>query len=267
MTQLITLRQRIKTIETIKKTTNAMRLIAMSAHARLKQHKGQLHAYEQALTHLIQKVSPTWPLLEDHHSSHSLIIAIGSHKGLCGNFNTTLLKEFLHSRPPYQHTTIIIGKQLHDLCSLNKIHFDSYYENLSLATYHHIAHELADTIIRHNYQSVLLVTQEAKTFFTQKPRTVAVWPLTSPEPTTITEPRAIEGSHEKLFHKLVRSYLVTHITKILFESLYAEQAARFLTMDTATRNAENLLTSMKLEYNKLRQAIITRELTDLTSSL
>jgi F-type H+-transporting ATPase subunit gamma len=66
---------------------------------------------------------------------------------------------------------------------------------------------------------------------------------------------------------LVDSYIKSSITNLLFQSLLAEQASRFLAMDNATNNAENLLEKLNLQYNKSRQAIITKELSELSSSL
>jgi F-type H+-transporting ATPase subunit gamma len=70
-----------------------------------------------------------------------------------------------------------------------------------------------------------------------------------------------------ILNQLSQQVLVAQIQYILFESLIAEQAARFISMDNSTKNANDLLETTKLQYNKLRQAKITRELIELSSSL
>src|SRR5438477_12588314 len=98
MSQLIQMRNRIKTIETIKKITHAMRLISMSAHAHMKVQQEPLGFYLKTLSSLIAKVyqtAPRWKherLMPKQKIKNSLTIFIGSQKGLCGNFNTQLIK-------------------------------------------------------------------------------------------------------------------------------------------------------------------------------
>lgn len=77
----------------------------------------------------------------------------------------------------------------------------------------------------------------------------------------------MEQPAEQLARDLAQLYVEAQLHQALFQSLLAEQAARFISMDNATRNAEGLLDLSKLQYNKLRQAKITREITELVSSL
>jgi len=76
-----------------------------------------------------------------------------------------------------------------------------------------------------------------------------------------------EQEPAEVLNSLVITYLEARIEQLLFQSLLAEHAARFVSMDSSTRNAKNLLDATKLQYNKLRQAKITKELTELTGSL
>src|SRR5688572_8454660 len=98
MSKLIQMRNRIKTIQTIKKVTDVMRIISMSAHSRLKANQGPLGDYLntlQALLVKVQRITPTWTnerLMPTDDNNNPLIIIIGSQKGLCGNFNTQLSK-------------------------------------------------------------------------------------------------------------------------------------------------------------------------------
>ena len=100
MSQLIQMRRRIKTIETIRKITNAMRLIAMSGHSRLKHKEELVKNYNNQVEELYKQIRSQIPENYDPLARHispnapELIILIGSQKGLCGNFNSNVFKSF-----------------------------------------------------------------------------------------------------------------------------------------------------------------------------
>ena len=133
-----------------------------------------------------------------------------------------------------------------------------------------IAQEITHTIIhaKNPYSSVIILSNEFKSFFNQKPRIYTLIPFVNQTSGNnhISDDILWDQSPEILLDELVHQYVEGHIHFILFESLLAEHAARFVSMDTATRNADGLLDSAKLQYNKLRQAKITKELTELVGS-
>ena len=265
MSQLVILRQRIKAIETVKKTTNAMRLIAMSTHSRLRHHKEQFQVYRNALHTLMAQI-PAQSLQKEARSEH-LVIIVGSQKGLCGIYNTSLVKYFNQLILPQPFKLMVIGRQIYEILNAQKTLIDSYQLQFSIQSYHTIAFQIAQTILHNNYKAVYIISQEAKTFFLQKPRMTQVWPVATQTTTESSDELIFEENPQELYQHLLQAYIVTQLDTFFFESLLAEQAARFLSMDNATHNADSLLTSMKLDYNKLRQALITRELADLSGSL
>ena len=110
-----------------------------------------------------------------------------------------------------------------------------------------------------------------KTFFVQKPQEAPLIPLTLKAEQELSNNQSIdyewEQSPTSLLDELARQTILINLHYLLFESLLAEHAARFISMDNATRNAQALLEETKLQYNKLRQAKITKELTELVSSM
>jgi F-type H+-transporting ATPase subunit gamma len=129
------------------------------------------------------------------------------------------------------------------------------------------------------YSSVKILSNELKTFFYQKPRLIQLIPIDSdqenlPENTLDNNNNTAFSSQdyfwsqkaEEILDKLAPQYIASNVNSFLIESLLAEQAARFLSMDTATRNAKKLLEETTLQYNKLRQAKITKELTELATN-
>lgn len=283
MSQLVQMRQRIKAIETIKKITYAMRLISMSAHSRLKRKQDTIIRYIDTIEQLFGKIyttHATWrsPILNPTTTHNKqLIILVGSQKGLCGNFNSNL--SYFFEAHYNQYTTqssdiIIIGKKVIDSTKkFNHTNVIATYETFNMHNLFTIAQAIADTIVHASpvYTEVILFSNQLKGFFAQKPHISTLVPFAPSERAKNTMPIATDDfiwEHEpkELLDHIANQYLEAQIQYLLFQSLYAEQAARFVSMDNATRNAENLLESTTLTYNKLRQAKITKELTELTSS-
>jgi F-type H+-transporting ATPase subunit gamma len=273
------MRQRIQTIKTIKKVTHAMRLIAMSSHSHLKNIQGNLRNYQNVLMAIFTKIrtqEPLWrdPILQPYdQNARSLYIIISSQKGLCGNFNAALFelckKSINRSIPP---RIITIGKKATEFIE-NSFDLEAIisFDELNKRNYLSIAQQLIDHIfsIQKPYSSVVMISNFAQTFFTQLPRITNIIPIESS--TNFSHIPATEYLWDQppinTLNQLSKQTIIAQIQCILFESLIAEQAARFISMDNSTKNANNLLETTKLQYNKLRQAKITRELIELTSSL
>jgi F-type H+-transporting ATPase subunit gamma len=283
MSELVIMRQRMKAIGTIKKVTHAMRLISMSSHAQLKKKKAFLEEYKDALIAIISDIlqshsdwtnSILWPNQKDYRP---IIIIVGSQKGLCGNFNTNLFnyiekKIALINRNELH--SIIVGKKAVDYVSEQNfgtiaIEFSEFTQGKLLS----IAVKIADHIwhARKPYSSVTLYYNTSKTFFAQMPAIFELIPFKEHKALNkkinTHEAYRWEQDPNDILNALSHRFMQSIIQEILFQSLIAEQAARFIAMDSSTRNASNLLDSMRLDYNKLRQAKITRELTDLVASL
>ena len=287
MSKLIQLRSRIATIETIKKVTDAMRIISMSTHSRLKHQQEPLNVYMQELSLLLAKVkqaTPSWSnerIMPPENNDHSpFIIFIGSQKGLCGGFNAQLTKvlseflsDYIDQKRSINYTFSAIGKKATDYLSTNyPDRLISSYPNLGTHNFLRIAQELTDHImtVTPQYTSVIIMSNIFKSFFIQKPTITTLIPFTPPLFTAaITSPE--EGylwdtEPDEILNSLAIQYIEARLQHFIFQSLLAEHAARFISMDNSTRNAINLLETSRLEYNKLRQAKITTEITELTGS-
>lgn len=280
MSQLIQIRQRIKAIQTIKKITHAMRLISMSMHSRLKNRELPLKAYTHAIHDLFNTLSATYPLWKspilqpnNHEYQKNLIIIVSSQKGLCGSFNSalfTLVRKEIATYAPNTHY-ILIGKKAigfgKELPHGSVIQTFSSFTN---STRTEIARQVAQLITAEQqpYTQVTIISNMLKTFFQQKPTVTTLIPVTQQTGTInpdISDYRW-EQEPDTLLNYLSNLYIITIIEHAFFQSLFAEHAARFISMDTATRNAETILEATKLTYNKLRQTKITKELTELSGS-
>ena len=276
MEQLIVMKQRIKAVETIKKVTHAMRLISMSSHTRLLEKRKHLAAYKKTFeelwysVHLVLPPLPEEPLFEE---PKDLCILISSQKGLCGTFNATLFKFFEQQIPKLnkQHHFIGIGQFAIDYLKRHKVVSLASYSNISPHHFIPIAQALTDLIMENplKYRTVTVYSNSEKTFFVQQAKRTEIFPFPAPDlaETETHTSYLFEQSPELLRETISRLLLSVSLQNLLFESLLSEQAARFISMDTSTRNADNLITTMKLGYNKVRQAGITRELSELSATL
>jgi F-type H+-transporting ATPase subunit gamma len=273
MTQLIHIRQRIKAIETTKKITHAMRLISMSLHAQLKHRAPFVAHYTHAMRSSYyqiwhatkEKIQPPQAPLKQ---KNRLIFIIGSQKGLCGNFNVYLL----YSLKEYHHESvdlIVIGKKILEYAQHQQHTILRNYPDLSLRTLFQYAQKLTTIALEYldQYEYISILSNIPKTFFIQKPHLRILMPF--PPPDNEVPPRTEyywQQDQQEVYAMMLRAYLQASFYQALFESLLAEQAARFISMDAATRNAKKLLEVTKLQYNKFRQSIITKELTELSGN-
>lgn len=278
MSKLIQLRQRSKAIDTIKKITHAMRLVSMSTHSHLQRLQESFNTYSNKLEQLFTQLmsyAPAWrnPIIHpSHEESHkTLIILIGSQKGLCGSFNTQLFK-LLHHEISTRGTTpfdlIAVGQKAVDFAkTIETGTLIQTYSKFTIVRLISIARELALNIIeaKHPYHSVLIAANYSKSFFVQKPEIIPLIPIIVPETIQVPDTQDFDWQEKpaKLLDTVLPQYLESKMQQHLFQSLISEHAARFISMDSATRNAKDLLELNNLEYNKLRQAKITKELSEL----
>jgi F-type H+-transporting ATPase subunit gamma len=282
MSKLVQMRSRIQTIETIRKVTDVMRIISMSAHSRLKIKQAPLGEYLNALKNLFAKVqqsTPSWTheqLMPTSNNNNRLIIVIGSQKGLCGAFNTQLSKlldEYLRQNPSGNYHFSAVGKKPIDYL------INNYPDKLILSfptitarNFLTIAQEMTDLIMTASpaYTSVVIISNVFKNFFVQK---ATITPLIPFDPTQVlttefsaTKEYTWDEDPADVLNKLAVQYIEAQFQHLIFQSLLAEHAARFISMDNSTRNANTLLTDTKLEYNKVRQSKITTEITELSGN-
>lgn len=273
MSYLIQLGTRIKATEITKKTTNAMRLIAMSTHMRLRQRKAALEAYKYNIQKTLSEITGEIPQEQLLRPGKKLLVVVGSQKGLCGNYNANLEAYFSRQLPNYSdYDVLVIGKQMQQRVLYEKTPILLSYEQFSLSTLAALTHDLAHYVISSPYTAVILFSTRPKTFFMQSHETEILIKSnfqyskngTAEEPAiTPASNNLLEQPYEQTFNFLGLLALKARIEEILIDALMAEASSRFLSMDAATRNADDLITHMKLDHNKLRQAAITRELTDL----
>lgn len=236
-----------------------MRLISMSIHARLRNKKEILEEYTQEIAHIRDQLQAQENAAETPNYTAQqkipVIILIGSQKGLCGTLNQELFKFAEQTKNITAQSLIItVGKYASDYVIRKGITPYAQFDKFSMNNYIHIAQQVTQLLITLDHPLVTVLSNKPRTFFVQKPHQQDLL-ITYDAHAPANLVNTIELMHIKV-----------SIMYALHEALYAEQAARFLSMDSSTRNAETLLIQTKIDYNKARQANITRELTELSAS-
>lgn len=283
MAQLIQMRQRIKAIETIKKITHAMRLISMSTHSRVKTRGRHATKHSDGILELFHALRAEHPTLEhslfateQKQPQRVLLILVGSQKGLCGTFNAQIFQAFeqYQAEQTAPIDVIAVGKRAVDFIKRtahDNVSLAAEYQTFSASTLAYVTEKLTHEVLKRapRYHAIVMLNARPRTFFLQEQFKTNLKPLHIEAPVSATRAtqeylpaHAPTALLEALVHRTVSSVIRCR----LLDSLLAEQAARFVAMDSSTRNATALLEEMQLRYNKIRQAKITKELIELSSS-
>jgi F-type H+-transporting ATPase subunit gamma len=280
MATLADLKSRIKGIKSTQHITRAMQMIAQ---ARLRHWRGLLaqsrpyaSALETIVANLALRVSSTeHPLLEQRDEKRQVLLIITSDRGLCGAFNSNVIKMVEEITGRSQDAAILlfsIGKKGVDY--FRRQHYPVEYSrsgifrDLSISHTTPIAALLLKKYSKGDIDSFYIVYNQFKSLLEQKVVVKKLLPILRAEPPHqravidyIYEPQKIT-----ILKKLLPLYIVNSIYLSFLESHTAEHAARMITMESATNNAEELLEQLTLLHNKLRQGQITKELLEIVST-
>jgi len=289
MAQLNQMRLKINTIESIKKITHAMRLISMSQRMRLNHKAPFMQSYKEELSKLLKLVESANKPQDQEEAYNSqikrnLIVIVGSQKGLAGTFNSSLFRLLEKKITPEQYSNtdfITVGKKASDFIKKRVIPIKTY-DNFGIQTIYKVSAEIFSNITEAapKYTQVIFYVNKPKNFFVQIPEEFTLIPFKY-EDTQSNNSSKDFGDHnthdmdeyiweqpiQEVFDYMIKEYMYFTVQYLLFNSLVAEQAARFRSMDNATNNADELLKTLKLQYNKIRQTKITKEITELSTNI
>ena len=243
------------------------------------------HEARRVLAHIASRVEETaHPLLAQRPGAASgptLVIAIAADRGLCGSFNTNVVKavaQFVRDSPGRPVELGLVGRKSRDM--LGRRGFPVRFEHVNLPRVIHfaeaeaIARPAIDDFIEGRVDSVHLVYNEFKSIIQQRVVIEQLLPLPAIEAesegdgTTAASARVdylYEPSPQRIFEGLLEQLVLAQVLRALVESTAAFYAAQMTAMDAATRNSAEMLDSLTLYMNKIRQAAITREIIEVVS--
>lgn len=283
MPSLLDLRRRIRAVKSTQQITKAMKMIAASrlrkAQDRILNARPYAEQMLRVLNSLVARVDPGGHVLlqmpERHPGSKTLIFVITADRGLCGSFNTNVIKgagAFIVESPGRDVALGLIGRKGRDF--FRRRGFDVRYEqvgifqNLSFDEARAIAGTAMEEFTSGRADSVYLVYNQFKSVMQQRVVVERLLPIPRLEPEPDAPPLMdylYEPAPAKIYRDLLPRHVETQVYRALLESAAAEHAARMTAMDAASKNSAEMIDQLTLYMNKVRQAAITREIIEVVS--
>lgn len=292
MATLRDLRQRISAIKNTEKITAAMRVVASTKLRRAQQAILAARPYsvkiQEVLGNLVAANEEEYfhPLLRKPKDSKNVaVVVVTSDRGLCGSFNSNLLKGAMHhitQQLPSEHksmkvSVIAVGKKAGAFLAKSGVNvvrqYPDIFAKLDFSTAEDIASVIADGFTGEKFDRVEIIYNEFKSIIKQEVRLTNLLPI---EPKMTPQAKQAAALHPErtvdyifeptrgdIMDSLLPKYLKIQIWRALLESNAAEQASRMMAMETASKNAKDLIGNLTLSYNKARQAAITKEMLEI----
>lgn len=276
MANLKEIRNRITSVSSTMQITSAMKMVSAAKLKKAQDAITAMRPYAEKLTELLQNLSAS---IEDGDNGvyttqrdvkRVLVVAITSNRGLCGAFNTNVIKEVKNRTDFYsgkQVAVFAIGKKGNDVLSKTSsvvANKSQVFDQLTFDNVAQIAEEIMAVYAAGDYDRVELVYNQFKNAATQIVRTEQFLPLVSSgAKQNNSVDYLFEPEKESIIETLIPKSLKTQLYKAVRDSFAAEHGARMTAMHKATDNATELRNQLKLTYNKARQAAITNEILEI----
>jgi F-type H+-transporting ATPase subunit gamma len=284
MPSLLDMRRRIKSVKNTQQITKAMKMVAAAKLKRAQDRVTAARPFAQKMSAVLGNLSGkigddfSSPLLNERGDSKYLMVVVSADKGLCGGFNANLIKAvqaFLRENEGKSAEMIPVGRKARDFFKRRNITFVQEYVGLTGTGRVELkdAVEIAEKVIRtftedETIDKVFLVFTEFKTVLSQKPVIEQLLPIPKIEAEEETSANAeyiYEQPPAEIFGKLLPMQVETQVYRAMLESVASEQGSRMTAMDSASKNAGELIDTLTLNMNRIRQAAITKEIIEVVS--
>lgn len=289
MANLKTIRKRIVTVKSTQKITRAMKMVAGARLHRAQQRISAMRPYakqaSEVLNDVVKALGPAGlevehPLLARRPEKQVLLLVITSDRGLCGAFNANINKTaeaFWKSKEAagVGVKMATIGRRGRDYFRRRSAptfeSFEGVWDDLGMAQGRRVARAVLAPFLRGEVDAIYVIYTEFKSAMTQQVNTIRLLPLkeveeVSDDGASLDEPAPeyiFEPDQGSIFERLVPIYIEITLLRALFDSVASELGARMTAMDSATKNAKEMISKLTLAYNRQRQAVITTELIEI----
>ena len=277
MSGLKEIRNRISSVSSTMQITNAMKMVSA---AKLKKAQDSITAtlpYSNKLSELVKNISASIdsvdsnPLFVSREVRKTLIIVITSNKGLCGGFNSNIIKEVYNISSEYgsnKPDLLTIGKKGDDILKKKFNVISSHndlFEQFSYLNVKSIANKIMQLYTDEKYDEVILVYNHFKNAATQIITKEQFLPISENTDNNVSTSGdyIFEPNRERILEELIPKTLSIQLFKSISDSIAGEHGARMTAMHKATDNASELRDQLKLTYNKARQTAITNEILEI----
>jgi F-type H+-transporting ATPase subunit gamma len=281
MPALIDLRRRIKSVKNTQQITKAMKTVSTAKFKKAQRTLLEGRPYWHNSPALVGCLA-SWaeecksPLFDEREERRIHVVVITSDKGLCGAFNSNLMAKtqtFLREKAKTSEVRLmLVGKKAVNYFRRQPYAVELAYtdkiEKISLGELKKIGRDMMRLYAFQKTDGVYIAYNEFKSILAPRIMLVRLLPIPVPEEETAgSVVPDWEPGEAKLLEYLLPLYVESQIYHAFFESLAAEQAARMMAMENATRNAEELISDLILILNKIRQASITKELLEIMTAV
>ena len=283
MANLKEVRTRIGSVSSTQQITSAMKMVSAAKFRRAQNAILGMRPYSAQLNEIMNDIDVEDGVVTPYHDNRKvenvLLVVVTSNKGLCGAFNSNVIKEatarvnhYTNEEKVSDLQMITIGKRATEFFGKRNVNVvGSHDELLDKPSFDTIA-TLADSVMQSfcdkKYDRVELIYNQFKNSLVQILSTEQFLPVVPKSAASVTSKRndyIYEPSKMEILREMVPLTLRSHFYRVILDSLAAEHGARMNAMQKATDNATELLKELKLSYNKARQATITNEIIEIVS--
>lgn len=268
------LKKQIKSIEGIKKVSKSMALVSTSKLRKIRSaldiNIDYYNAYNEIINELKKYLSDENIFLEGNKSNKKLTIVMASDRGMCGGYNYAILDKLneINIKEDENCSLIIIGKRGLSLCKRHEFNisdFEFYVsEHPTLEEAKIISDYCIDSFLSGEFGTVSIIYTWFKNPLVKEVRERVLLPLNKEDDNSEgIDEFDIVGNCNEVFDKLISDYCSSLIFNLCLNSKAAEHSVRMETMNSATKSADDLIGSLKQKYNRLRQAEITQEISEI----
>jgi F-type H+-transporting ATPase subunit gamma len=281
MASLKSIKKRIVSVKNTRQITKAMKMVSAAKLRRAQENVVAARPYAKKLGEVLQSLAGNQegdqhPLLEKREAKKLLLIVVTSDRGLCGGFNSNLCKagdRFIKEQQGAfeQISVLTIGRKGYEFLKSRHTVYKNFSNILSKPNYQTaamLAQEVIDGFLAGEYDQVELLYNSFRTVMSQDITFQQLLPVV-PEAAAVADQTPVEFIYEpsvgKLLAEILPKNIEVQIFKAMLESVAGEHGARMTAMDSASKNASEMIGKLTLQYNRARQAAITTELMEIIS--
>jgi len=281
MANLKSIKKRIVSVKNTRQITKAMKMVSAAKLRRAQENVVAARPYARKLGEVLQSLAGNLegdlhPLLEKREAKRLLLIVVTSDRGLCGGFNANLCKtaeRFIkENKDVYEQVSLLtVGRKGYEFLKNRHTIYKNVSNVLAKPNYQTaalLAQDVIEGFQNEEYDQVVLLFNAFRTVMSQDITFQQLLPVV-PEEKTVADEAPVEYIYEPsvgdLLAEILPKNIEVQIFKAMLESVAAEHGARMTAMDSASKNANEMIGKLTLQYNRARQAAITTELMEIIS--
>jgi F-type H+-transporting ATPase subunit gamma len=277
MANIRDIKNRIESVKSTRQITKAMKMVAASKLRKAQESIVKARPYANSINEMLQTIKlkdrmAEHPLLtERNRNGKRALVVVTADRGLSGSFNSTIIRaasDYMKEHP--EATVICLGRKGADFFKKHEAtvtrNFVGLFNEMDFSVSKDVASFLLQLYLHDGFSTIDVVYNEFKSAIQQNVITKQLLPIMPVQSEHVSSLEFIyEPDAETIIEELGTKYINVEIWRIMLESSAAEQGARMTAMDSATDNAEELIGTLTLHYNRARQAAITTEIIEISS--